>query len=163
MSHFSSDQDHLLFSRTINDRGMDEATFLRLRDLIYNASGLHFDQNSKASLARRLRQRVSALHLNDFEQYYLYLQFDRDRHEELQRALDAAAIHETYFFRETRALKAFSEEILPELADRNRARRSLKIWSAGCSTGEEAYTLAMLILESNLFDGWQIELSASDL
>ena len=142
---------------------MDDAVFLRLRNLIYDASGLHFDQKSKYLLERRLRPRVSELQLSDFSQYYLYLQFDRDRQVELQRALDAVAIHETYFFREARALSAFSEEILPELHERNAATRTLRIWSAGCSTGEEPYTLAMLIAESGLFDGWNIELSASDL
>jgi chemotaxis protein methyltransferase CheR len=142
---------------------MDETTFLRLRDLIYEASGLHFDTKSRVTLERRLRLRVKELQLGDFEQYYLFLQFDRDRHDELQRALDAVAIHETYFFREQRALRAFSEEILPEIAERNRATRTLRVWSAGCSTGEEAYTLAILIFESGLFHGWRVELSASDL
>lgn len=142
---------------------MDDAVFLRLRNLIYEASGLHFDQKSKYLLERRLRARVQDLQLADFSQYYLYLQFDRDRADELQRALDAVAIHETYFFRETRALKAFSEEILPELHERNAATRTLRIWSAGCSTGEEPYTLAMLIAESGLFDGWKVDLAASDL
>ncbi len=142
---------------------MDENTFLRLRDLIYQASGLHFDQRTQESLERRLRPRVNALHLGSFEQYYLYLQFDRDRREELGRALDAVAVHETYFFRELRALRAFGEEMLGEFATLNRESRTLRVWSAGCSTGEEAYTLAILILESGLFDGWKLELSASDL
>ncbi len=142
---------------------MDQTTFLRLRDLIYQASGLYFDQKVRPALERRLRPRVQALHLDSFEQYYLYLQFDRDRREELQCALDAVAVHETYFFREMRALRAFSEEMLREIVERNRATRRLRVWSAGCSTGEEAYTLAILILESGLFDDWEIELSASDL
>lgn len=142
---------------------MDELTFLRLRDLIYQASGLYFDARNQSSLERRLRPRINALHLGGFEQYYLYLQFDRDRREELQRALDAVAIHETYFFREARALSAFSEEILPQVAAQNRVPRTLRVWSAGCSTGEEAYTLAILMLETGLFEGWKIELSASDL
>jgi chemotaxis protein methyltransferase CheR len=132
-------------------------------DLIYQASGLHFDLKSQSTLERRLRTRVQALHLGSFEQYYLYLQFDRDRREELQRTLDAVAVHETYFFREMRALDAFSREMLPEAAERNRETRTLRVWSAGCSTGEEAYTLSILILESGLFDDWKIELSASDL
>ncbi|MBA3242895.1 MAG: protein-glutamate O-methyltransferase CheR [Acidobacteria bacterium] len=81
----------------------------------------------------------------------------------MQLALDATAVQETYFFREERALRAFREEMLPEIAERRRDERLLRVWSAGCSTGEEAYTLAMLVLESGLFDGWRIELSASDL
>jgi chemotaxis protein methyltransferase CheR len=142
---------------------MDDGVFLQLRNLIYEASGLHFDQKSKYLLERRLRARINELQLSDFAQYYLYLQFDRDRLDEMQRALDAVAIHETYFFREARALKAFSEEILPEIHEQNRATRTLRVWSAGCSTGEEPYTLAMLIAESGLFEGWTVELSASDL
>lgn len=142
---------------------MDESTFLRLRELVYQASGLYFEQRAQATFERRLRPRVTALHLDGFEQYYLYLQFDRERRDELQRALDAVAIHETYFFREMRALNAFSQEMLKEFHERHRASRTLRVWSAGCSTGEEAYTLAILILESGLFDGWKIELSASDL
>jgi chemotaxis protein methyltransferase CheR len=155
--------DHSMWSRDGLTAAMDETTFLRLRDFIYEASGLYFDQTSQATMERRLRPRVRALHLKDFEEYFLFLQFDRDRYEELQRALDAVAIHETYFFREQRALRAFSEEILPEIAERNRGTRTLRVWSAGCSTGEEAYTLAILILESGLFDGWTLELTASDL
>lgn len=161
LASFNSPPD--FFSRATDPACMDETTFLRLRDLIYESSGLYFDQKSQSSLERRLRTRVSALQLNGFEQYYLYLQFDRDRRGEMQRALDTVAVHETYFFRERRALKAFSEEMLPEVHRRNRETRTLRVWSAGCSTGEEAYTLAILILESGLFAEWTIELSASDL
>lgn len=163
MQFDSSNQESVVLSREVARPSMDESTFLRLRDLIYQASGLHFDSKSRSTLERRLRSRVQALHLGSFEQYYLYLQFDRDRREELQRALDAVAVHETYFFREARALQAFGQEMLQEIFERHRQQRILRIWSAGCSTGEEAYTLAILILESGLFDDWRIELSASDL
>lgn len=167
MALFSFNSDHLDLARDGRSTGgrveMDETTFLRLRDLIYESSGLCFEQSAKPTLARRLRPRIAALNLDGFEQYYLYLQFDRDRRDELQRALDVVAVHETYFFREMRALNAFSAEMLAEFAERNRAERTLRVWSAGCSTGEEAYTLAILIKESGLFDDWKVELSASDL
>jgi chemotaxis protein methyltransferase CheR len=163
MAFVSSNQEQLMWSRDGARPTMDEATFLRLRDLIYQSSGLYFDQKAQPTLERRLRPRVQALHLSSFEQYYLYLQFDRDRRDEMQRALDSVAVHETYFFRETRALRAFGEEMLQEFAERNQESRTIRVWSAGCSTGEEAYTLAILILESGLFDDWKVELSASDL
>ncbi|HEU4596289.1 MAG TPA: protein-glutamate O-methyltransferase CheR [Pyrinomonadaceae bacterium] len=142
---------------------MSESAFVLLRDLIYVASGIYFDDASRASLERRLRPRVEALRLESFEQYYQHLKFGEARQEELQRALDSVTVQETYFFREERALRAFREEILPEVAERRRAEQTLRVWSAGCSTGEEAYTLAMLVEESGLFDGWRVELSASDL
>jgi len=65
--------------------------------------------------------------------------------------MDVLTVNETYFFREQNQLKAFSEEILEELRVVNKDKKSLRIWSAGCSTGEEPYTLAMLIHEKNLF------------
>ncbi len=142
---------------------MREETFVRLRDLIYRASGMHFEQGAQDSLERRLRPRVEALRLKDFEGYCLHLQSDREG--ELQKALDAVAVHETFFFRERRALATFKEEILPRIYEQGEAtnERTLRVWSAGCSTGEEAYTLAMLVLETNLFNDWRIELAASDL
>ena len=142
---------------------MEESAFVLLRDLIYGASGIYFDEGSRASLERRLRPRVEALRLETFEEYYRLLRFGEARAEELQLALDAVAVQETYFFREGRALRAFAEEMLPEIAERRREERTLRVWSAGCSTGEEAYTLAVLVKESGIFDGWRVELSGSDL
>jgi chemotaxis protein methyltransferase CheR len=142
---------------------LPEEVFLRLRDLIYGVSGIYFEEGARATLGRRLRPRVEALCYESFEQYYLHLKFDRAGQQELQLALDAVTVQETYFFREERALRAFKEEMLPEIAERRRAERVLRVWSAGCSTGEEAYTLAMLIRESGLFDGWRVELTGSDL
>jgi chemotaxis protein methyltransferase CheR len=142
---------------------MSESVFTLLRDLLYGASGIYFDDSSRATLERRLRPRVEALGLESFEQYYHRLRFAEGRDEEMQLALDSVAVQETYFFREERALRAFAEEMLPEIAERRGGERLLRVWSAGCSTGEEAYTLAMLIQESGLFEGWRVELSASDL
>jgi chemotaxis protein methyltransferase CheR len=78
----------------------------------------------------------------------------------MEEILDAVAVHETYFFREQQQLKVFSEQILPELIG---VRRPLKIWSAGCSTGEEAYTIEMLLAEQGLLDHGLVSLTASDL
>lgn len=158
-----NDSDSFALDSSADRPRMDEATFVRLRDLISRASGIFFEADARGSLERRLRPRVEALHLADFEHYFLHLQSDRDGGEELQRALDAVAVHETYFFREERALRAFAEEMLPQIAARNASTRTLRVWSAGCSTGEEPYTLAMLVRESGLFDDWNVELSASDL
>jgi chemotaxis protein methyltransferase CheR len=158
-----TDSGEFVLGQSAGRAELSEEVFLRLRDLIYGASGIYFDQGSRATLERRLRPRVEALRLESFEQYYLHLKFGGGGQDELQLALDAVAVQETYFFREERALRAFKEEMLPEIAERRRGERRLRVWSAGCSTGEEAYTLAMLVLESGLFDGWRVELTASDL
>lgn len=151
------------FHASSDDLALSEATFASLRDLIYQASGLHFDKLNKQTFEHRLRARVRALGFQSFERYYLYLRFDRRGEQELARAIDALAVHETYFFREERALEAFRWEILPQLARTNARARVLRLWSAGCSTGEEAYTLAMLVREAGLFDDWRVEIVGSDI
>jgi chemotaxis protein methyltransferase CheR len=77
--------------------------------------------------------------------------------------MDILTTNETYFFREGFQLKAFTDEILPELKVLKERERTLRIWSAGCSTGEEPYTIAMLLLELNCFPGWRIEIVGSDI
>jgi chemotaxis protein methyltransferase CheR len=152
-----------IFPETRSALVLREKTFLSLRNLIYEASGLFFDQLNRQTFEQRLRLRVEALRFDSFERYYLYLCYADHDGEELQRAIDALAVHETYFFREKRALQAFGQEILPLLERSNSDLRSLRIWSAGCSTGEEAYTLAMLVLESGLFVDWDVKIIGSDI
>ena len=65
-------------------------------------------------------------------------------------------VNETYFFREKNQLKTFSEEVLPEIREVKKDTKRLRIWSAGCSTGEEPYTIAMLILETGSFGDWVV-------
>jgi chemotaxis protein methyltransferase CheR len=73
--------------------------------------------------------------------------------------------NETYFFRESFQLKAFTDEIIPEIveAKKKKCDRSLRIWSAGCSTGEEPYSIAMLLIESGLVKGWRVEIIGTDI
>jgi chemotaxis protein methyltransferase CheR len=144
---------------------MNDTTYRLLRELIYQYCGLTFDDNSKYLLEKRLSNRLVKHQIDNFHGYYHFLMYDRKRDEELKDIIDILTINETYFFREDRQLKAFSEEILPELKEKKMTERSrsLRIWSAGCSTGEEPYTLAILILQSGLFPGWDVEIFASDI
>lgn len=142
---------------------LEEDVFRLLRDLIRDYCGIYFDDDSRYLLEKRLSRRVHSLHFNTFRDYFRYLLYDKNRDEELALIIDILTVNETYFFREQNQLKAFSEEILPELKETNKDKKRLRIWSAGCSTGEEPYTIAMLILEKGLFYGWNIEISASDI
>ncbi|MCX7793283.1 MAG: protein-glutamate O-methyltransferase CheR [Thermodesulfovibrionales bacterium] len=142
---------------------MSDETFRLLRDLIRNYCGLYFDDSSKYLLERRLSRRVMLLNLNDFRDYYRFLLYDSKKEEELSAIMDILTVNETYFFREMNLLKAFSEEILPELREKNTRSKKLRIWSGGCSTGEEPYTIAMLILEDGRFFGWDIQITGSDI
>ncbi len=144
---------------------MRDTTFRLLRDLIYNYCGLTFDDQSKYLLEKRLANRLVEHQLRDFHEYYHFLMYDKNRDQELNTVVDIMTINETYFFREEQQLKAFAEEILPLLKARKKeeGKRSIRIWSAGCSTGEEPYTIGILIQQSGLFRGWDVEIFATDI
>lgn len=142
-----------------------EEDYRLLRDLIYEYSGLYFDDQSKFLFEKRLVNSIRRRQLKDFREYYYFLKYDPKREEEMANVIDVLATHETYFFREMPQLQTLSEEILPEIKKRKESegRKILRIWSAGCSTGEEPYTISILLLESKLFDEWKVEVFGSDI
>ena len=146
-----------------NTPPMNEEDFRLLRDVIHAHCGLWYRDESLYLLERRLLPRVQALGLADFAAYHRYLRFDPGRDAELEEAADILTTNETYFYREPYQLDAFRREILPALHASNQSERRLRLLSAGCSTGEEAYTLAALVRESGLFEGWEVEIVGSDI
>ncbi len=134
-----------------------------IRDLVSERLGIWFGPDSRLSLERRLRERLTVRGLASYGDYHQLLKYSPLAHDEWEEASELLTTHETYFFREDYQLRAFKNELLPMLAERNKQRRRLQVWSAGCSTGEEAYTIAMLVLESGLFDGWEVRVYGSDL
>lgn len=142
---------------------LGEDVFRLIRDLVKDYCGLYFDDGSRYLIERRLSRRVRSHHLDNFREYFRFMLYNRNSEEELTAIIDILTVNETYFFREQNQLKAFSGEILDELKEKNRHRKKLKIWSAGCSTGEEPYTIAMLIKERGDFEDWDIEIHGSDI
>lgn len=142
---------------------LSEDVFFLFRDLLYDQSGVLLDEKAKFFVENRLSNSIRRLQLETFHDYYYYLKYDRKKNEELANMIDLLTIHETYFFREDQQLRAFSEELLPEIRKRDASRKSLRIWSAGCSTGEEPYTLAMILSEIPAFKDWKIEIFATDI
>jgi chemotaxis protein methyltransferase CheR len=139
---------------------LDESTFLKLRERILESSGILVggDESARLVLERRLSQRVRLKGLDSFVQYEEGLNDG-----ELGSLLDIVAVHETYFFRERKQLRVFRDFILEDLReDVGGSSRPLKIWSAGCSSGEEAYTIAILLAERGL-GAEQGSVFASDL
>jgi chemotaxis protein methyltransferase CheR len=133
-----------------------------LRDIVSERLGIWFGPESRSSLERRLRERIGVRGLTTFADYYQLLKYSPLGADEWDEAGDILTTHETYFYREDYQLRAFQNEILPMLAQKT--PRRIHVWSAGCSTGEEAYTIAMLILESELFDrSWDVRVYGSDL
>ncbi len=132
-----------------------------LADLFQTASGFVLREDLKFVAERRLAPRLELLGLRDFSAYARYLRFDHRGKDELELAIDLLIPHETYFFREPTQLTCFTDELLPELERRN--ARSLQIWSAGCATGEEPYTLAMLLLTRPALKHWSVDVLGTDL
>jgi chemotaxis protein methyltransferase CheR len=144
---------------------MTNDEFLLLRDCIYAHCGIFFDIESKYILEKRLSHRLLDLNFSSFYDYYHYLKYNRNKEQELMDIMDVLTTNETYFFRESFQLKAFTDEIIPELIKYKTAHgnRSLRIWSAGCSTGEEPYTIAMLLSTIPELTGWKIEIVGTDI
>jgi chemotaxis protein methyltransferase CheR len=142
---------------------MEEEEFRLLRDLVHAHCGIHFRDDLRYLLERRLWPRLQALGLDGWRAYYRHLRFEPGRDEELAEATDLLTTNETYFHREPYQLRAFAQEILPGLAASRAGARRLRILSAGCSTGEEPYTVAILVRDSGLFQGWDVEVAACDI
>jgi chemotaxis protein methyltransferase CheR len=141
--------------------GVEE--FRLIRELILKYCGVTLGDDQRAHVERRLRERLMTIGADDFREYYRYLRFDPAGVGEIEDAAESVTTHETYFFREEYQLSAFRDEVLPGLYEQRADARRLAIWSAGCSTGEEAYTLAMLLLDAGIPRGWEVRIFGSDL
>jgi chemotaxis protein methyltransferase CheR len=141
---------------------LSETDFERVRDLLSRTAGLVFDECRRDSLAYSLGERVSARGLSDVDGYLALLARDVD---ELQALLNEVTIQETHFFRNPPQFRALRQHVLPQLIRRAATgSRTLRVWSAGCSTGEEPYSVAMLIRELlPLTDGWDVKVIATDV
>jgi len=139
--------------------------FRLLRDFVYQHCGLNFTEDSKYLLEKRLGRRLAQHNLKNFKDYYYYLRYNPNKEQELSEVVDQLTTNETYFFREDFQLRTFAEEILPEIRRRKEAegKKTLRIWSAGCSSGEEPYTIAMLMLDQPWLSSWRVEIIGTDI
>ncbi|HYR26979.1 MAG TPA: protein-glutamate O-methyltransferase CheR [Thermoanaerobaculia bacterium] len=141
---------------------LPDDVFRLLRDQIYRRSGIWFNDSSKYLLQKRLSPRARELNFDSFQKYFYFLQYDPRSDQEFDQIFDLVTTNETYFFREPAQLQAFIEEIVPDLLSRKSVKK-IRIWSAGCSSGEEPYSLAMLLSESGWYDHAAFEIFASDI
>ena len=137
-----------------------------IRDLIYRTAGIFHADNKLRLLEDRCQRRMQALGVPSLREYHECLTLRPMRQAELVSLLNEITIGETSFFRNRPQLEAIKNIVLPRiLAAKSTLSPQLRIWSAGCSTGEEPYTLAMVLLEqaNSLLKGWKIEILATDL
>lgn len=141
--------------------------FVNLRDFIYEQCGIFIAENRKYLVENRLSNRLKDLNLKNFNEYYKYLRYDANRQKELTHLFEVITTNETSFFRNPPQLEVFQNIVLPEILDRLRkaGTKKLRIWSAGCSTGEEPYTLAIIICEvlKGELASWDVCINAYDL
>ena len=137
-----------------------------MRDFIYEKSGIFVDVKRKYLFESRFSKRLGELGLNNFADYIKFLRLDR-QNQELKQLFELVTTNETSFFRDIKQLNAFQEIVLKEALDAQRkaGKQELNIWSAGCSSGEEPSTLAILLLEALRSDlpRWKISINAVDL
>ena len=139
--------------------------FHRLRTIVYDRAGIHFQDSKKYVLESRLARRLEELEFDDFDQYLLFLTAGPYQNDEFQEMFNRITINETSFFRNPSQLRVFEDHVLPPLLEQRRHRKTLRIWSAACSSGEEPYTLAMIVhrcLGVRLGD-WKIEILGTDI
>jgi len=142
---------------------LSSSEFHELRRLFNEAAGLSFDTSALPVFQQRLASRLPLHEVDNFRDYLRLLQFGPESGSEMAAALDLVTSGETYFFRHDEQLQILAETILPAVAHNNSSRRRISIWSAGCSSGEEAYTTAILLQESGLFHGWNVRIAGTDL
>jgi chemotaxis protein methyltransferase CheR len=144
---------------------MSENEMDKIRTLIYKETGMLFEDKKDYYLKVRLKQRMETIGCNSFDEYYRNLVFNPIK-DELQIFLEAVTINETYFFRDFPQLQGFAEKVCPEYLETKKKRNDnqLKIWSAACSTGEEPYTLSIILQEIITdYAKWKLELHATDI
>jgi chemotaxis protein methyltransferase CheR len=141
---------------------------LQVRDLIYRVAGIYHAGTRIKFLEDRCGRRMQALGIPSLRQYYEMLTVHQDRTQELHQLLNEVTIGETCFFRNQPQLDAFQKIVLPAIVANksNLPLKHIRIWSAGCSTGEEPYTLAMICLDeatSGCLKNYSFEIIATDL
>lgn len=135
-------------------------TFKDLRDYIYDHSGIYINDNKKYLIENRLSRIIQEYRLTSYEDY-LHRIKNRGNGVDLNRLMDAVTTNETYFFREPQQFEMIVKQLVPEILKKNN-RPKVKIWSMACSTGEEPYTISMMLME-NKINVRNIEIYGSDI
>jgi chemotaxis protein methyltransferase CheR len=162
---------------------LSEPELKLLQALVYQECGMHFDERRAHFLQDRLQRRLKECQLDSFYSYYRLL-ISQEGKQELSRLLENLTVNETSFFRNKAQLELFHKHILDELLRAKQARGdlTLRVWSAGCSTGQEPYTIAMMVADSLAYhhlrtpasigntwpkpvipSPWKVEILASDI
>jgi chemotaxis protein methyltransferase CheR len=140
---------------------ISESEYQKFCEFFYRRTGIQFGANKRYFVDKRLLDRVRLSGSHGFRDYFELLKRDSG---EYQTLVNAMTVNETYFYREVYQLECLVRSILPELVKRRASRRSLRIWSVPCSTGEEPNSIAFFLLEHFArIDEFEVEIVASDI
>lgn len=138
--------------------------FRLFSNLIYNESGIALKEGKREYLQARLQKRLVATRLNSYYRYYKFISNKNQGQRELLDLVDSLTINETSFFRNKPQFDLFTDLVIPELKKRKISDRKLRFWSAGCSKGQEAYSIAISVLKNLEFpEAWDVKILASDI
>jgi chemotaxis protein methyltransferase CheR len=151
---------------TFAERPSLTATQFKLfADFIYSISGIRFQETKNYFLASKLDTRKKELNLNTLDDYYNFLKQQGKFSKEIELLLNEITINETFFYRNIQQLDSYNKDILMDVIAKKRAKgdKKIRIWSAASSTGDEAYTLIIDMLEKNLHREFSIEVNGTDI
>jgi len=142
---------------------LSDELFDKFIKLIYKQTGLHYEYNKKYFVQKRIEKRAELLEMETLNEYFMMLKFSNDS-SEFYRLINDLTVNETYFFRDFPQLRNFAEDVLPVFVKNQKGRKKIKIWCAACSTGEEPYTMFIILQEMlDKPEEWDIQILASDI
>ncbi|MBV5330576.1 MAG: protein-glutamate O-methyltransferase CheR [Chlorobium sp.] len=145
------------------DKTISQEDFFKFREFFYRKTGIQFEDSKRYFVDKRLIERITATDSGNFRNYFVMLRFETSG-EELQALTNLMTVNETYFFREEYQFQCLVASILPEIIAHKKDYRPIRIWSMPSSSGEEAYSIAMYLLE--YWPGisqWDVEIISSDI
>lgn len=148
--NYSMNQYHQVNHKTQSQIAeMSQAQFDLWRKFIYDKTGIYYQDNKKYLLESRLQKRMSHLKITSYDEYFNLITLGLNHKNELSCFYDVITINETYFFRNTAQLDTMVQKIIPEIIQNNQkiGRQKIRIWSAACSSGEETYSIAIMLNE----------------
>ncbi len=161
MSSAKKNQKGLAGSSISREFLMTEANFKAIQGIAYKVTGINLSAHKENMIYGRLARRLRALNLNNFDQYVELLKIDDGP--EQHDFVNAITTNLTSFFREGHHFDYIKDTLIPHLLKKNAKTRRIRIWSAGCSTGEEPYSIAMVFKSNPHLRDWDVKILASDL
>jgi len=157
-------QGHPIHAMNLHDETLSPRDYERVCKLVYQEAGISLSSGKQTMLEARIKRRLKVHNLTSYSQYCDYLFGNQGLKDEIPHLIDVVTTNKTDFFRESKHFDYLTSSALPDLLSRNRLGRPLLLWSAGCSTGEEPYTLAIVLSEyAASHPGFRFRILATDI